>query len=100
MLLQYLLIWFLFSYQNNYTDTHELDSSYFRRQPASILSTGKSSEPDLGGRYSWIGQSAQMNNNSDYQTETRYESYKILQPQAPAQSNCKMLCQTVGRDHA
>ncbi|XP_032294128.1 uncharacterized protein [Drosophila virilis] len=58
-------------YQNNYTDTHELDSSYFRRQPASILSTGKSSEPDLGGRYSWIGQSAQMNNNSDYQTETR-----------------------------
>ncbi|XP_017857290.1 PREDICTED: uncharacterized protein LOC108609995 isoform X2 [Drosophila arizonae] len=58
-------------YQNSYTDTHELDSSYFRRQPASILSTGKSSEPDLGGRYNWIGQSAQMNNNGDYQTDSR-----------------------------
>ncbi|XP_041450683.1 uncharacterized protein LOC111080405 isoform X2 [Drosophila obscura] len=65
-------------YQNNYTDTHELDSSYFRRQPASILSTGKSSEPDLGGRYTWIGQQAaqqqqqqqqqQTNNNTEYQT--------------------------------
>ncbi|KAH8271738.1 hypothetical protein KR044_003402, partial [Drosophila immigrans] len=61
------------SYQNNYTDTHELDSSYFRRQPASILSTGpKSTEPDLGGRYNWIGQQAQVNNNasSEYQLES------------------------------
>ncbi|KAL7742064.1 hypothetical protein ACLKA6_018311 [Drosophila palustris] len=64
-------------YQNSYTDTHELDSSYFRRQPASILSTGKSSEPDLGGRYTWSGQQAraqmQANNNSnsnDYQSES------------------------------
>ncbi|KAH8392093.1 hypothetical protein KR215_000522, partial [Drosophila sulfurigaster] len=60
-------------YQNNYTDTHELDSSYFRRQPASILSTGsKSTEPDLGGRYTWIGQQAQVNNNAsnDYQLES------------------------------
>ncbi|XP_033235933.1 uncharacterized protein [Drosophila pseudoobscura] len=59
-------------YQNNYTDTHELDSSYFRRQPASILSTGKSSEPDLGGRYTWIGQQQQQtNNNTEYQTNHR-----------------------------
>ncbi|XP_034667545.1 uncharacterized protein LOC117901047 isoform X1 [Drosophila subobscura] len=60
-------------YQNNYTDTHELDSSYFRRQPASILSTGKSSEPDLGGRYTWIGQQPQQqsNNNSEYRTNHR-----------------------------
>ncbi|KAH8353697.1 hypothetical protein KR084_012763 [Drosophila pseudotakahashii] len=61
-------------YQNNYTDTHELESSYFRRQPASILSTGKSSEADLGGRYTWIGQQQQVpaqvtNNNSDYQSD-------------------------------
>nr|XP_041631901.1 uncharacterized protein LOC108074348 isoform X1 [Drosophila kikkawai] len=54
-------------YQNNYTDTQELESSYFRRQPASILSTGKSVEADLGGRYTWIGQ--QTNNNSDYSTD-------------------------------
>ncbi|XP_017075659.2 uncharacterized protein LOC108110908 [Drosophila eugracilis] len=58
-------------YQNNYTDTHELESSYFRRQPASILSTGKSSEADLGGRYSWIGQQQVTNNNSDYQSDHR-----------------------------
>ncbi|XP_034474769.1 uncharacterized protein LOC117781980 isoform X2 [Drosophila innubila] len=60
-------------YQNNYTDTNELDSSYFRRQPASILSTGKSTEPDSGARCNWIGQQtqAQSNNNSNiYQTES------------------------------
>nr|XP_016943384.1 uncharacterized protein LOC108019829 isoform X6 [Drosophila suzukii] len=59
-------------YQNNYTDTHELESSYFRRQPASILSTGKSGEADLGGRYTWIGQQQVpqvTNNNSDYQSD-------------------------------
>ncbi|XP_017047595.1 uncharacterized protein LOC108092497 isoform X2 [Drosophila ficusphila] len=57
-------------YQNNYTDTHELESSYFRRQPASILSTGKSSESDLGGRYTWIGQQpVTTNNNCDYQSD-------------------------------
>ncbi|XP_032595376.1 uncharacterized protein LOC6566876 isoform X2 [Drosophila grimshawi] len=68
-------------YQNNYTDTHELDSSYFRRQPASILSTGKSNEPDLGGRYTWIGQAAQSNNNSDYQSESssyHYPTYATM----------------------
>ncbi|XP_017097944.3 uncharacterized protein [Drosophila bipectinata] len=67
-------------YQNNYTDTHDMDSSYFRRQPASILSTGKSSDTDSGGRYSWIGQQQQQqqqvqmqqtNNNTDYQTDHR-----------------------------
>nr|XP_016943348.1 uncharacterized protein LOC108019829 isoform X2 [Drosophila suzukii] len=61
-------------YQNNYTDTHELESSYFRRQPASILSTGKSGEADLGGRYTWIGQQQVpqvTNNNSDYQSDHR-----------------------------
>ncbi|XP_068151483.1 uncharacterized protein [Drosophila tropicalis] len=59
-------------YQNSYTDTHELESSYFRRQPASILSTGKSSEPDLGGRYTW--QAANNNTTtttSDYQVDHR-----------------------------
>ncbi|XP_044315697.1 uncharacterized protein LOC108038212 isoform X4 [Drosophila rhopaloa] len=56
-------------YQNSYTDTHELESSYFRRQPASILSTGKSSESDLGGRYTWIGQQQVTNNNADYQSD-------------------------------
>jgi len=67
------------SYQNNYTDTHELESSYFRRQPASILSTGKSGEADLGGRYTWIGQQQVpqvTNNNSDYQSDHRYERPK------------------------
>jgi len=66
-----------FSYQNSYTDTNELDSSYFRRQPASILSTGKSTEPDLGARCNWIGQQTQTqsnNNSNNYQTESRYES--------------------------
>ncbi|XP_044315695.1 uncharacterized protein LOC108038212 isoform X2 [Drosophila rhopaloa] len=58
-------------YQNSYTDTHELESSYFRRQPASILSTGKSSESDLGGRYTWIGQQQVTNNNADYQSDHR-----------------------------
>lgn len=71
-----------FSYQNNYTDTNELDSSYFRRQPASILSTGssKSTETDPS-RYNWIAQQqgqaqTQANNNttSGYATDTRYES--------------------------
>ncbi|KMY87977.1 uncharacterized protein LOC6730915 isoform X7 [Drosophila simulans] len=56
-------------YQNSYTDTHELESSYFRRQPASILSTGKSGEADLGGRYTWIGQQQVTNNNPDYQSD-------------------------------
>ncbi|KAH8412705.1 hypothetical protein KR009_004854, partial [Drosophila setifemur] len=72
-------------YQNNYTDTNDMDSSYFRRQPASILSTGKSNESDSSGRYSWLGQQPQTqqqvqvhqqgqqtNNNSDYQTDHRY----------------------------
>ncbi|KAH8412053.1 hypothetical protein KR222_007942, partial [Zaprionus bogoriensis] len=65
-------------YQNSYTDTHELDSSYFRRQPASILSTGsKSNDSDQSGRYNWphaqAPTSAQANNNSgDYASDTRY----------------------------
>ncbi|KAH8283470.1 hypothetical protein KR018_003431 [Drosophila ironensis] len=70
-------------YQNSYTDTNDMDSSYFRRQPASILSTGKSVEPDLGGRYSWMGQQQQQqqqqqqtNNNSDYQSDHRYVGLK------------------------